>query len=201
MTVTLVFDTETNGMRPRGRSNPLSAEPALVQLAAVQYLEDRPVGHMSMFIRPIDGAGRPAIIPKEKFFIESGITQDVVDSVGVSLVFAMRTFLGLCEKSDRVVAHNIAFDDPVIRAAFERSGVDVSVYDGKPKCCTMKTLEPILKIPGKYGFKYPSLAESYVAMVDKGGFEGAHDAMVDVEACASVLWKTEEAGHDLWQLK
>lgn len=197
---TLVFDTETNGMRPKGRNIPLEAEPALVQLAAVQYWGRRPVAHMSFFMQPINGRGEKAIIPKEKFFIDNGITQDTVDRAGTNYNIGLGVFANMLETSDRIVAHNIAFDDPIIRAAFSRSAPIPNKYDMMPKLCTMKTLEPILKIPGKYGYKFPSLDESYRAMVDESGFDGAHDAMVDVEACAKVLWATEDAGHEIWTL-
>jgi len=65
----------------------------------------------------------------------------------------------------------------------------------------MKTLEPIMKLPGKYGYKFPTLDEAYRAYVDPMGFEGAHDAMKDVEACAAVLWAIEDNGFPLWTLK
>lgn len=197
---TVVFDTETNGMRPKGRNIPLSSEPALVQIAAVLYLGRRPVSHISFFMHPLDGVGGSASIPKEPFFINNGITQETVDATGVPYEVGLNAFSSMIGKSDRVVAHNIAFDDPIVRAAYERSGVDHMAYDSVPKFCTMKTLEPILKLPGKYGYKFPRLDESFKAMVDPKGFTGAHDAMVDVQACASVLWATEDAGHNIWQL-
>ena len=198
---TVVFDTETNGMRPKGRNIPLSSEPALVQIAAVQYLGWRPVAHISFFMHPLDGVGGSATIPKEPFFINSGITQETVDAVGVPYHVGLSAFDNMIANSDRAAAHNIAFDDPIIRAAFERAGMTSKAYAKIPKLCTMKTLEPILKLPGKYGYKFPSLDESYKAMVDEKGFTGAHDAMVDVEACARVLRATEEAGYEIWKLQ
>lgn len=197
---TLVFDTETNGKRPKGRNVPLTAEPALVQIAAVLYWGQRPVAHCSFFMQPLDGQGQPAEIPTERFFIDSGITQETVDRAGTTYKVGLAVFNNMVKRADRLVAHNMQFDDPIIRAAYSRIAQEQRAYWDTPKYCTMKTLEPVLKLPGKYGYKFPTLDESYRALVDPMGFEGAHDAMVDVEACAKVLWACEEAGHDLWRL-
>ena len=67
----------------------------------------------------------------------------------------------------------------------------------------MMSLVDELKIPGRFGkqYKWPSLDESYRALVNPEGFTGAHDAMVDVMACAEVLWAAEDRGVNLWQMK
>lgn len=196
---TLVFDTETNGKRPKGNNMFSENEPALVQLAAVLYEGYRPVAHMSCFVNPIAGDLSPAEIPKEKFFIDSGITQEVVDSCAVPLNVAIAFFNNLLRRCDRLVAHNMAFDYPVIVASYIRANGRLNEIKSVEKYCTMKTLEPVLQLPGKYGFKFPSLDESYRAIVDKTGFEGAHDAMVDVEACAAVLRGIESKNIELYK--
>ncbi|UXO93774.1 DNA polymerase III subunit epsilon [Pseudanabaena phage Pan1] len=196
---TLVFDTETNGKRPKGRNVPLADEPALVQIAAILYWGRRPVAHLSCFMQPLDGQCNPAQIPTEEFFIKSGITQETVDRVGTVYKVGLGMFNNLVKRADRIVAHNIEFDDPIIRAAYNRVAASQQDFWDKPKFCTMRTLEPVLKLPGKFGFKYPSLDESYRALVDPMGFSGAHDAMVDVEACAKVLWAIEDKGIDLYR--
>lgn len=197
MTTTLVFDTETNGKRPKNGT--LGDEPYLTQLAAILFDGTRPVGHLSCFCIP-EFRGERAPIPKEKFFIESGITDEIVDLVGLPYKVALGMFNNMVRKADRIVAHNIQFDDPIIRATYMRIAASQDQWWHTPKFCTMKTLEPVLKLPGKYGYKFPSLDESYRALVNPDGFEGAHDAMVDVEACAAVLFEIEKRGHELWKL-
>lgn len=211
-TRTVVFDTETNGKRPKvrkGQSLPPDQEPAITQIAAMLFWGRRPVAHLSCFIDPLNHDGTPAEIPREEFFIKSGITQETVDAVGLPNKVGIAMFSQLLKVSDRMVAHNIAFDCPITRAAFQRVNAPLERFDELPKFCTMKTLEPILKLPGKYGYKFPTLDESYRALVDPEGFDGAHDAMVDVEACAKVLWAIEDGleagderffGQSLWQL-
>lgn len=206
---TLIFDTETNGKREKGKNPPMSSEPAVTQIAAMLFWGRRPVAHLSCFVQPLNFDGTKATIPDEEFFIKSGITQDTVDAVGRPLKTGLAEFNQMVKVADRIVAHNIQFDDPVVRSNYSRVAAPQQEYWETPKFCTMKTLEPVLKLPGKYGFKYPSLDESYRALVDPMGFEGAHDAMVDVIACAKVLWAVEDLiaaddprfkGHPLWQL-
>lgn len=204
---TLVFDTETNGKREK---NPqLSSEPAITQIAAILFWGRRPVAHLSCFVQPLNFNGTPAEIPLEKFFIDSGITKETVEAVGRPLKTGLAEFNQMVRSADRIVAHNIQFDDPITRSNYARVVASQREYWDTPKYCTMKTLEPVLKLPGKYGYKFPTLDESYRALVNPLGFEGAHDAMVDVQACASVLWAIEDAiaagdprftGHPLWQL-
>lgn len=225
---TLVYDTETNGKRPkkprgapRDWAPPLTSEPGLVQIAGVLYLGRRPVGHLSCFMPPLGPQGDRRPIPDPdlapeglterdfEFFRKSGITEETVDACGVPFKVGVAMFNNLVRLADRIVAHNIAFDDPIVRAAYSRIACPQRQLWDTPKFCTMKTLEPVLKLPGKYGYKFPTLDESYRALVNPKGFEGAHDAMVDVEACAAVLWAIEDAiaagderfdGQQLWQL-
>lgn len=206
---TLVFDTETNGKREKGRNPPLSSEPAITQIAAILFWGRRPVAHLSCFVQPLEFNGSPATIPTEKFFIDSGITQETVDAAGRPLKTGLAEFNQMVKKADRIVAHNMQFDDPVTRSNYSRVAAPQQDYWHTPKFCTMKTLEPVLKLPGKYGYKFPTLDESYRALVDPMGFSGAHDAMVDVQACAEVLFAIEDAiesgdsrfdGCNLWQL-
>lgn len=201
--ITTVFDVETNGKRPKYRkgdtNQPPQREPAVVQIAAKQFWGRRVVGQLSFFMQPLDADGNAAAIPTEKFFIESGITQDVVDAAGTTYRVGMAAFHNLLKKSDRLVAHNMEFDGPVTRASLIRAWVPTDEIDRVDRFCTMQSLTDVLKIPGKYGFKFPSLDEAYRALVDPEGFDGAHDAMVDVDACAAILWATEDAGHPLKQ--
>lgn len=196
---TLIFDTETNGKREKGNPS-LSSEPAITQIAAILFLGRRPVAHLSCFVQPLNFDGSKATIPDEEFFIKSGITQDTVDAVGRPLRTCLAEFNQMVKVADRIVAHNIQFDDPVIRSNYSRVAAPQREYWETPKFCTMKTLEPVLKLPGRYGYKFPTLDESYRALVDPLGFKGAHDAMVDVQACAAVLWAIEDKGLDLWKL-
>jgi DNA polymerase-3 subunit epsilon len=113
---TLVFDTETTGKTVKGAD--LSAQPYIVQIAAVLFDERRPIAHFSAVTIP-EFRGVRAEIPKEASDIH-GVTDDFVDRVGVPYNVALPMFNNLAKRADRLVAHNIEFDDILIRAAYSR---------------------------------------------------------------------------------
>ena len=54
--------------------------------------------------------------------------------------------------------------------------------------CTKDETTGVLQLPGKFGnYKWPSLAEAYAHYTGGKEIEGAHDAMVDAEACLEVF--------------
>lgn len=191
---TLVFDTETSGMVVRGGS--LDEQPNLVQVAGVLFDEQRPVGHVSYIVRQTEE------IPEGATRVH-GINNDLADRVGVPLSIALPAFHHLMKRADRLVAHNADFDELVMRAAYYREGQDgpdsaLKDFDSVPKFCIMKSAESICKLPGRYGrkYKWPNLQEAHKHFLGEG-FDDAHDAMVDVLACARVLFKLEDNGHAL----
>lgn len=177
----LVFDTETTGLPSRKRNPALTDQPYIIQLAAVLYEGRRPVSHFSTFVFPEHG-NHAGEIPDEKFWQDNGLTHEVVYSSGMPLELSMKMFNQYLRRADRVVAHNMRFDSKLIDYSFERMGITSEHWDTKPKVCTMLTLEPIMKLPAKWGkgYKWPNLDESYRKYVDPAGFSGAHDAMIDV---------------------
>lgn len=61
------------------------------------------------------------------------------------------------------------------------------------KFCTMKAMTPVCKLHGNYGdFKWPKLQEAHKHAFGVE-FDGAHDALADVRACARVYrWLMEQ---------
>lgn len=196
----LVFDTETNGKLVRGKP-----APHMIQLAGILFDENRtPCGHFSAFTDLPD----PIEIPKEPFFLKAGLTNERLRSLSVSYRAALGSFMNLVKRADAVVAHNMGFDDPVLCAALERglsaahAEAGIRLWRSKPRLCTMQSLTEHLNLPGKWGKpKWPSLDEAYRGLVNRDGFSGAHDAMVDVAAAAEVLWKTLDEGLPLLDSK
>jgi DNA polymerase-3 subunit epsilon len=172
----------------------VSAQPHVVQLAAILFDGDRPVSHLSCVIVP-EMRGERVQIAQEVIDIH-GISNELVDSVGLPPKTGWAMFNNLLRRADRLVAHNIDFDVLVSRAAYSRMAVDPQVLIEIPKVCTMRSSEDVLKLPGKYGYKWPSLQEAHEYFLGEK-FEGAHDAMVDVLACSRVLFALEEKGHKL----
>jgi DNA polymerase-3 subunit epsilon len=85
--------------------------------------------------------------------------------------------------TDVVVGHNIEYDEQVIRDELARLGRPGD-YQPMKSICTMKSSTDYCKLQGRgFAFKSPRLGELYKHLFGEW-FEGAHDAMVDVEATA-----------------
>ena len=110
------------------------------------------------------------------------------------MVFLWRNFLRDLffdmAASDYLIAHNINFDKNVISAEFIR-------YQVKPrskliKLCTMQESTDYCKIKNKWGgYKWPSLIELHNHLFGED-FDGAHDALADVKACAKSFFELKK---------
>lgn len=196
--LTLVFDTETTGMADfkAAKLNRLHCQPYIVQLGASLYLDRQVVAEVNILADPTYKGDRMSIPPGATEV--HGITDSMIEAAGFDHKLVVPLFNQLVKKADRLVAHNMQFDLLMARSMFTRIAASHDTLLGVPKVCTMLSSKPVLKLPGKYGdFKWPSLDEAYRVLVDADGFEGAHDAMVDVRAAAAVLFALEDAGHPL----
>lgn len=184
----LFFDAEATGLVYRNRPSNDPSQPHIVQLAAL-LTDDcgKEISSMSVIVKP-DGWS----IPEQASNVH-GITTDMADKYGIPIKDALNLFTALLNKSDEVIGHNVDFDMLVTEAEMHRA--ELSVEDCWPGSgygfCTMRKSVDIRKIPhpgGWKGYKWPKLSEAYKHFFDKE-LEGAHDAMVDVRACAEVYFE------------
>lgn len=119
-----------------------------------------------------------------------GITTDYAEEFGIPISEALRVFIEDYNRSERLIAHNINFDFNVVGAELHRSGIKASKYVTE-KVCTMEASTDYCKIPGRNGYKWPQLIELHKKLFDKG-FDGAHDAMIDVQACARCYFELKK---------
>lgn len=181
----LVFDTETTGL-PRNFKAPLTDFdnwPRIVQLAWNLYDSDAVLwGKYSYIIKPQD-----FIIPEEVAKIHR-ISQERAEQEGIPLEQAMKFFLKDVEEAEFLVAHNIEFDEKIISAELLRLGWKNPLMTSK-KICTMKSSAQYCQIDnGRGSYKWPNLNELYRILFKKD-FVDAHDAAVDVKACADCLFE------------
>lgn len=175
--MTLIFDTETTGKADFNKPATDEAQPRLVQLGAMLLDEElRTVAELNVMIKPVGFT-----IPDEVAKIH-GITQAKADKYGIDELQALQMFKSLCGLSKRLVAHNIRFDGIIIGRANHLHGLE---YTPPEPYCTMDAATNICKIPGTRGYTWPSLQEAHQILLGEG-FDGAHDAMADVRACARV---------------
>lgn len=121
-----------------------------------------------------------------------GITEERMAAEGVHPEIVAKTLVDDFAMCDITIAHNNEFDMKILDCFLYRCGYTPGVlFNNKHNLCTMKPLTNILKIAnknGRAGYKWPTLQEAYMSLVDSKGFEGAHDAMTDVRACRDIFW-------------
>lgn len=185
----LFFDTETTGL-PKNWKAPvtdLNNWPRLVQLAWLLYdSRDQEIKRANRIIIP-----EGFTIPTEASNVH-GISTERAHEEGIELSEALNEFSQTLNEADFLIAHNISFDQVIIGAEFLRKDIKSRLVD-IPKICTMKTTTNICEIPGKYGFKWPNLTELHQHLFQKG-FDGAHDALADVKACADCFFELKKTG-------
>lgn len=183
----LFFDTETTGKADFHAKLDAKWQPHIVQMAAL-VTDDagNEINSLSTIIRP-DGFEIPAEASKIH-----GITTERARDVGIPLLPALDVFRFFCLTTNRHVAHNIDFDRLVLNCEFHRGGMPLMGHE--KIFCTMKAMTPICKLTGAYDdWKWPKLIEAHNHAFGVG-FDGAHDALADVRACAKVyFWLQAQA--------
>jgi DNA polymerase III epsilon subunit-like protein len=192
----LVLDLETTGL-PRDRRVPfwvVDNWPHMVELAWAEF----------------DAAGvernaHAAIIRPEGYAIPAastrihGITQSVALSQGEpvrGVVDALAT--ALADASPTLVAHNLAFDRPILAAEMVRLGLSRAEIEAnlmrRPGLCTMEASTAFCGIPGRRGrYKWPTLDELHRKLFGEG-VTGGHRALVDVRATARCFFRLQGLG-------
>lgn len=182
----LIFDCETTGLPKnyKARMSDLDNWPRVIQLAWAEYSANgEKLKTFSYLIKP-DGW----IVPNEKFWIDNGFTQERSESQGTSIEEVLSVFIDSVNQCDALISHNMEFDHNVVGAEMIRASIRANP-DRKPKkICTKEVSTDICKLPGNYGYKWPKLTELYQFLFGKN-FEGGHDALNDVIACAECFFE------------
>jgi DNA polymerase III subunit epsilon len=180
----LFLDTETTGL-PKKYDAPISNVenwPRVIQLAWALFDSNTKLIESKVDLIKPDGW----MVPKEKFWLDNGFCQEKCERNGIPIRSALLSFIERVEEAEYLIAHNMSFDHPVLAAECIRERI---VSKHKPtKVCTKESATDFCKIPGKYGYKWPTLSELHIKLFEKD-FEGGHDALEDVKACASCFFE------------
>ncbi|MEI8361392.1 MAG: 3'-5' exonuclease [bacterium] len=185
----LFFDTETTGLPKNWKAAITDVDnwPRIVQLAWQLYDKN---GVLQMecerIIKPVG-----FVIPTQASDIH-GVTTERALRDGVELKEALLEFADVLSVSEHLVAHNIDFDHSVMGAEFIRTNIPLDLFSLN-RVDTMKSTTELLKLPGRFGYKYPNLMELHNYLFNEG-FDGAHDALVDVRACARCFFELQKQG-------
>ncbi len=190
------FDTETTGLINWRAGVGHISQPDMVQLAMLTL--DMSAPEESQLMHAINVIVKPEKPISAEAAAIHGITQEKADRVGIPRRLAVSMFHNMLKYTDLVVAHNTDFDTKMLENAYAFEGIQYPRYQ---TYCTMKATTNICKIPhlnpnrGRNdAFKWPKLIEAYKIMVDEEGFDGAHDAMVDVIACSKLFKVLHDQG-------
>jgi DNA polymerase III subunit epsilon len=180
----LFFDTETTGL-PKNWKAPvtdLNNWPRLVQLAYLVYDFDGNITHSCNEIIKPEGF----TIPLESSKVH-GINTEIALQRGNKIADVLELFQIHLKRANLLVAHNMAFDEKIIGAELLRLGHQ-NILEQKDKICTMLETVDLCAIEGPYGFKWPKLEELHRNLFGCD-FEGAHDALADIQATAKCFWE------------
>jgi len=187
----LIFDTETTGMVLWKKPPEDPGQPHLIQLGMLllDTVKWSPMARYSGLVQLPDGA---SIEPEA--YKAHGISEHDCKEFGVAPIVACSLFNQMCMRADVIVAHNMSFDQTVMLASLHRIGGKPERMSDKRLICTKEASTDVLKLPGKYGdYKWPTLAEAYHFYTGRE-LLGAHDALIDTEACLDVFRGLVETG-------
>jgi DNA polymerase-3 subunit epsilon len=185
----LFFDTETTGV-PRNWKAPLTDLdnwPRMVQIAWMTYDDEGNQKDVQNHIIVPEGYRIPLGAARIH-----GITTERAIAEGVDLKMVLERFAESLRTTHTVVAHNISFDEKIVGAEFLRKEVSHDFFD-KKQFCTMKSTTDVCKLPGRYGYKWPTLDELHTFLFNER-FENQHDALADITATARSFWELKKRG-------
>lgn len=189
----IFFDTETQGLPDFRAPSDADHQPHLVQLAAQLIDADtrEVIQSLDVIVEPNGWE-----IPDEAANVH-GISTERAAKFGIPEGIVVQLFYAMWLKADCRVAHNQPFDERILRIALKRflGEPETDAWKAGESECTQKLATPILQLPptermkavGRHHHKSANLSEAYKFFTGKD-LEGAHQAMVDVEACVAVYW-------------
>ena len=194
----LFFDTETAGLPPKGKydvpvTNP-DFWPRLVQIAWILTdKEGNVLNRKSKIIYP-NGFS----IPTSATAIHH-ITTEHAMQVGEPLRDVLGEFMRDLLKAEKIVCHNVEFDQHIVGAELYSMDMDYKALMDKSSICT-KTSKSIIDycaLPnpneGYDDYKWPKLSELYRKLFNRD-FENAHDALADITATKDCFFELKRRG-------
>lgn len=190
----LFFDTETNGLPLRRHAAPddLANWPRVVQIAwqlveipnrdcaKADETESSLLSKQSFVVRP-----DPEVVWNEGSAAFHKISKEMALSSGTPGSVVFEAFLKDAREASLLVAHNLAFDTPVVVCELIHHGLPIRDLPER-RYCTMEGTKAVCKLPSQYGrpsdpYKYPRLAELYTHLFGATETPDFHAADVDVQ--------------------
>lgn len=189
-----IYDTETTGLPDWKQPSDAPHQPHLTDLCCILVSrEGEVIESMEALVRP-DGWIIPADVEEL-----TGLTTDFLTINGIPEIEALAMFGQIHKKADVRVAHNVSFDDRIMRIGIKRYFGDAPAdrFKEKPVYCTANSTKNIVKCPPtekmlnsrfKNTFKTPNMQEALSFFYPGEVIGQAHRARPDAEACVKVLF-------------
>ena len=186
----LAYDTETTGLPDWHQPSDAPHQPHVIQIAIIlQTMEGNEVDRFTSLVKPGPGA-----VMAPEAFDAHGITLERAMDEGVSPIEVTERFVDWAGKAQLMVGHNESFDRRLMRISAARH-LGFKWEPTAPSFCTLYRSKFIINLPptekmvraGISGPKAPKLEEA-VKFFFNETLDGAHDALVDVEASLRLMW-------------
>lgn len=182
-----VWDTETTGFSTKWGD--LARQPYIIQFAAIESEyengEYKELDRHDFLIKP------PISIPFGASQVNGIYDKDVIDCSPIA--HYIEEIIQILNRADIVSGHNIEYDEEILSYELERLWRKWD-YSPNKTLCTMRSSTDYCKLQGRgFSYKPPKLSELHRHLFGEY-FDGAHDAIVDVEAtmrCLIELMKRE----------
>ena len=193
---TLFFDTETSGFMSKKIDFDNPDQAWCVQVGAILSNADEILAELNVLIQ---ANGRTMNYHAQEIH---GITTERADTEGILESTACEEFAELLLLTPTIVCHNFDFDWPFIYQMMQRNLDELSdqhrsrFYIDYPHLCTMKNPQVKAHVDArniKGHKKFPKLTELYFKLFNTG-FEGAHDAMADIQATRKCYYELIKQG-------
>lgn len=190
----LIYDTETTGLPKFQSPSSDPSQPHLTDICAILYsMDGELIEIFEQLIQP-KGWGVEA-----EAAALTGLTTEFLTINGGDEREAVAAFGQMHKKADLRVAHNIGFDDRIMRIAIKRYFGDAPADRFKAALgyCTANASKPIVQCPPtakmqasrfRNQFKTPNMQEALSFFYPGELIGGAHRARPDAEACAKVFF-------------
>lgn len=170
------IDTETSGLFPKGAKYKNLSDFDNARIVSICWVisQGDSIIEQSYYVIKPDGF----IINADSTAIH-GITNEYALQNGQDIKEIMKRFAQSIKSVDTVVAHNISFDETIIKSEMHRHGLkeELDSFKKKHKVCTMIKGRLYMKVR-----KYPKLAELYKFLYGED-ITNAHNALSDTLHC------------------
>lgn len=189
----LLFDTETNGLplSKNALTSNVNNWPRIVQIAwqLWEFTADgtgKLIERNSYLIKPEE-----SIVWNEDSAKIHGISKDRALTDGTPSREVLDVFTLVARKATVLIAHNLSFDKPVLKAEYLRlNRADGFSWWPSHEYCTCENTKALCKLPSKFSkswdpYKMPKLIELHKYLYGEAVVFDFHNAVGDVECLVS----------------